>query len=192
MCLWLEWMIDSQHTQQAAACQVSHALCSNFRRISSRKLADQTLQLAWSSAEFLSSSARLSTPNSHYSPLHVGRQIALLVTFVAQPHMKHAEPSSNLLDFPQNVLAARLDLCLPTNTTGRRILNMRWGPFSIDFAIEILEFAQTLILGIGVNDRVIMPTQEQLVQHGRSDLAELVVQYGGYADVSRRLGMDQK
>ena len=35
-----------------------------------------------------------------------------------------------------------------------------------------------------------MPTQGQLIGRGRDDLAALVDEYGGYDDVSRRLGME--
>uniref|UniRef100_A0A7S0UDB0 Uncharacterized protein n=1 Tax=Hemiselmis andersenii TaxID=464988 RepID=A0A7S0UDB0_HEMAN len=83
------------------------------------------------------------------------------------------------------VMAARLDLRL---SRGRS--DLVWGPFDLDFAIEVLEYAHMLALESDGGDGIRMPTAAELTSLGRNDVDEKVIEYGGYSEVARRLGMD--
>ena len=67
-----------------------------------------------------------------------------------------------------------------------------WGTFSLDFAIELLQFireryaAMTPPLAYPV---ISMPTERDLKRHDYEDLCHKVESFGGYENVARRLGL---
>ena len=85
----------------------------------------------------------------------------------------------------QQVLAARLCLKLERQR-GPRLL---WGPFDMDFAIDLLNVSQAVALEIGSNCRMLLPTEAELAAIGRPDMSAKIKHYGGRADVARRLGV---
>ena len=84
----------------------------------------------------------------------------------------------------QQVLAARLCLKLDRERSPR----MLWGPFDLDFAIDLLNVSQAVALDVGNNRRMLLPTDDDLAVIGRPDLSTRISEYGGRADVARRLG----
>ncbi|EME30347.1 hypothetical protein Gasu2_70460 [Galdieria sulphuraria] len=82
-------------------------------------------------------------------------------------------------------LGARLGLKLHQNTGKNRLLN--WGPFSIEFAIECLEFTKqhcSVVEGM-----IRIPSKQCMLLNGREDLVDTVESYGGIVQVARRLGL---
>ena len=88
----------------------------------------------------------------------------------------------------QRVLAARLNLTLHHPRRER----MNWGPFDLDFAIDLLNVSQVVAVdeSQSTHRRVLLPTNSQLSALGRQDLDCKIELYGGRHDVARRLGMD--
>lgn len=75
----------------------------------------------------------------------------------------------------------------------KNYLDMSFGPFSIDFAIDLLEYIRDdhLKRQPPLNVAVIrMPTEYELFSNGRNDLIDCIQQFGGYENVARRLGLD--
>ncbi|KAI2501162.1 hypothetical protein MHU86_13308 [Fragilaria crotonensis] len=74
----------------------------------------------------------------------------------------------------------------------RSYLEMSFGPFSLDFAIDLLEYIRNdhMERKAPLKPAVIrMPTEYVLFQQGRSDLIDGIQKYGGYENVARRLGL---
>jgi hypothetical protein len=73
-------------------------------------------------------------------------------------------------------------------------MDLSFGPFSIDFAIDLLEYIRNHYMQLNapllVKPATIrMPTEYELFQNGRNDLIEGIQKYGGYENVARRLGL---
>jgi hypothetical protein len=73
-------------------------------------------------------------------------------------------------------------------------MDLSFGPFSIDFAIDLLEYIRNHNMQLSAPLRVKpatirMPTEYELFQNGRNDLIEGIQKYGGYENVARRLGL---
>jgi hypothetical protein len=71
-------------------------------------------------------------------------------------------------------------------------LEMSFGPFSLDFAIDLLEYIRNDHLESKAPMKpatIRMPTEYVLFQRGRSDLIDGIQKYGGYENVARRLGL---
>ncbi|GJQ10474.1 hypothetical protein GpartN1_g2265.t1 [Galdieria partita] len=82
-------------------------------------------------------------------------------------------------------LGARLGLKLHHNTGKNRLLN--WGPFSIEFAIDCLEFTRqhcSVVEGM-----IRIPSKHCMLSNGREDLVHTMESYGGIVQVARRLGL---
>ena len=76
--------------------------------------------------------------------------------------------------------------------------DMNWGPFDLDFGIELLGFVRQQYLEMEPplkNPAIEMPSKEQLLAHeGGSELGlrlhEQIVKFGGYESIARRLGLE--
>jgi hypothetical protein len=69
---------------------------------------------------------------------------------------------------------------------------LSWGPFSVRFAIELLQFirSQYLLLNPPLScAHISMPSESDLLRCGYVDLAAQVTRYGGYENVARKLGL---
>ena len=69
---------------------------------------------------------------------------------------------------------------------------LRWGPFSVRFAIQLLQFIRSkyLLLNPPLScAHISMPSESDLLRCGHVDLAAQVTRYGGYENVARRLGL---
>jgi hypothetical protein len=76
--------------------------------------------------------------------------------------------------------------------SSKSYLEMSFGPFSLDFAIDLLEYIRNdqMECKAPLKPAVIrMPTEYVLFQKGRSDLIDGIQKYGGYENVARRLGL---
>lgn len=82
-------------------------------------------------------------------------------------------------------LGARLGLKLNNYTGKSRLLN--WGSFSIEFAIECLEFTKQQCNV--VEGMIRIPSRQCMLSHGREDLVDAMDKYGGIVQVARRLGL---
>jgi hypothetical protein len=70
--------------------------------------------------------------------------------------------------------------------------NLKFGSFSIDFAIDLLEYirnAQLKLKGPLKPAVIRMPTEYLLFQDQRYDLIDSIQKFGGYENVARRLGL---
>lgn len=88
-------------------------------------------------------------------------------------------------------LASRFGMNMQGRTTNS-YLDMSFGPFSLDFAILLLEYVRNdhLERKAPLKPAAIrMPTEYTLFQIGRSDLIDGIQKYGGYENVARRLGL---
>ena len=68
-----------------------------------------------------------------------------------------------------------------------------YGRFSIQFAVQLLTFVrnQYLLLDPPLEcAHISMPTENDLIRSGHRDLADQVIEYGGYESVARRLGLE--
>ena len=69
---------------------------------------------------------------------------------------------------------------------------LSWGPFSVRFAIQLLQFIRSkyLLLNPPLScAHISMPSESDLLRCGHVDLAAQVTRYGGYENVARRLGL---
>lgn len=76
--------------------------------------------------------------------------------------------------------------------SSKTYLEISFGPFSLDFAIDLLEYIRHdhMEQKAPLKPAVIrMPTEYVLFQEGRSDLIDGIQKYGGYENVARRLGL---
>jgi hypothetical protein len=67
-----------------------------------------------------------------------------------------------------------------------------WGPFSLDFAIELLQFIRERYVTMSppLSYPVLsMPSERDLKRFGREDLCLKVEAFGGFENVARRLGL---
>lgn len=70
--------------------------------------------------------------------------------------------------------------------------NRSWGPFSLGFAVKLLNFvrSQYLLLNPPLScAHISMPSESDLVRGGYKELATQVNMYGGYENVARKLGL---
>jgi hypothetical protein len=88
-------------------------------------------------------------------------------------------------------LMSRFGMEVPKRSS-KSYLEMSFGPFSLDFAIDLLEYIRNdqMECKAPLKPAVIrMPTEYVLFQKGRSDLIDGIQKYGGYENVARRLGL---
>jgi molybdenum-dependent DNA-binding transcriptional regulator ModE len=99
-------------------------------------------------------------------------------------------------------LAARLDMDL--GVKGRRLIgqndllssDMNWGPFDLEFGIDLLAFVREQELNRKPPLRqypvIMIPSQWTLLEHGERGqrLDAKIQEYGGYENVARRLGLE--
>lgn len=67
-----------------------------------------------------------------------------------------------------------------------------WGPITLDFAIRLLHFIRSEFLTMSppLNYPTIsMPLEKDLIRRGQHDLAAMVIKFGGYENIARRLGL---
>mmetsp|Transcript_7074 Transcript_7074/g.31231 ORF Transcript_7074/g.31231 Transcript_7074/m.31231 type:complete len:309 (+) Transcript_7074:494-1420(+) len=80
-------------------------------------------------------------------------------------------------------MASRLDLALPSGKPN----DLYWGPFSLSFALEVLDACNTLrFVDRGM---IRMPSSDTLVAFGVPNADLLIKAYGGEDAVARRLGL---
>jgi len=104
----------------------------------------------------------------------------------------------------KKIIAKRFDLLLPADDPGPKrqtdATEMKWGPFSLDFALELMEHVRGKMLDIRPGDpaallqtpgKIWMPSEQELLQEGERGkrMAGLVRKYGGYESVARRVGL---
>jgi hypothetical protein len=92
--------------------------------------------------------------------------------------MEHLSTAKRRLSKNQDVVAA----------------DMNWGPFDLQFGIDLLEFVRNEQLKRRPPMRhsvVDMPSQTKLLANGEKGvyLDEKIQEYGGYENVARRLGL---
>jgi len=87
----------------------------------------------------------------------------------------------------KQLLAQKLDMELTS------IISIQsWGPFSLDFAIELLQFIRERYVTMSppLSYPVLsMPSERDLKRFGREDLCLKVEAFGGFENVARRLGL---
>ena len=89
------------------------------------------------------------------------------------------------------LLAQKLSMKLQNNEASRES-DLNWGPFTFDFAIQLLHFIRSEFLNMSpplAYPLISMPLERDLLRCGQDNLAALVVKYGGYENVARRLGL---
>lgn len=103
-------------------------------------------------------------------------------------------------------LAARLDMDYATSGTTRRrqassmnkdqlvSADMSWGPFDLEFAIELYVFVRKQQMKMKPplrHPEIRIPSQLNLLEYGGKGLwlDEKIQEYGGYENVARRLGL---
>ena len=87
----------------------------------------------------------------------------------------------------KQLLAQKLDMELVST---RSIQS--WGPFSLDFAIELLQFIRERYMEMSPPmpyPVLSMPSERDLKMFGRDDLCSKVESFGGFENVARRLGL---
>lgn len=70
--------------------------------------------------------------------------------------------------------------------------NRSWGPFSLNFAVKLLQFvrSQYLLLNPPLScAHISMPCESDLIRGGYDELASQVIWFGGYENVARKLGL---
>ena len=94
-------------------------------------------------------------------------------------------------------LASRLGMNMTATKGGRGggvFDNINFGPFSLDFAIALLEFVRKDQMKhkapLTKPACIRIPTEYQLFQSDRQDLINGIQLYGGYENVARRLGLE--
>lgn len=88
------------------------------------------------------------------------------------------------------LLAQKLSMKLDRHDANEADLN--WGPFTLDFAIRLLHFIRSEFMKMSpplAYPMISMPLEQDLLRSGQNELASLVVKYGGYENVARRLGL---
>ena len=87
------------------------------------------------------------------------------------------------------LLADKFDMKLSSGISSR----YSYGRFSVRFAVQLLVFIrnQYLLLDPPLQcTHISMPTENDLIRSGHKDLADQVLEYGGYESVARRLGLE--
>ena len=87
----------------------------------------------------------------------------------------------------KQLLAQKLDMELVST-----ISIQSWGTFSLDFAIELLQFIRERYAAMSpplAYPVISMPSARDLKRHGCEDLCHKVESFGGYENVARRLGL---
>ena len=70
--------------------------------------------------------------------------------------------------------------------------DINWGPITLDFAIRLLHFIRSKFMTMSPPlsyPMISMPLEQELLRHGQDDLAKLVIKFGGYENIARRLGL---
>ncbi|KAL7457530.1 hypothetical protein ACHAWC_009103 [Mediolabrus comicus] len=86
------------------------------------------------------------------------------------------------------LLAQKLDMELAASTMSIQ----SWGPFSLDFAIQLLQFIREQYMTINpplTFPIISMPSEQDLIRFGYDDLTHQISRFGGYENVARRLGL---
>ena len=87
----------------------------------------------------------------------------------------------------KQLLAQKLDMELIST-----ISIQSWGPFSLDFAIELLQFIRERYVDMSPPlpyPVISMPSERDLKRNGCEELCHKVDTFGGYENVARRLGL---
>lgn len=89
-------------------------------------------------------------------------------------------------------LATRLSMKHVREIATRDYIDLNWGPFRIDTAIELLRFIRSdqMRKRAPLKRPVIaIPSQRKLVMNGQEELHGQIMELGGYESVARRLGL---
>jgi hypothetical protein len=87
----------------------------------------------------------------------------------------------------KQLLAQKLDMELISTSSIQS-----WGPFSLDFAIELLQFIRERYVAMSPPlpyPVISMPSERDLKRYGCEELCHKVDTFGGYENVARRLGL---
>ena len=87
------------------------------------------------------------------------------------------------------LLADKFDMNLSSGISS----GYSYGRFSVRFAVQLLVFIrnQYMLLDPPLEcTHISMPTENDLIRAGHKDLANQVIEYGGYESVARRLGLE--
>lgn len=91
------------------------------------------------------------------------------------------------------LLAQKLNMKLyQCETKNHSDMTIEWGPITLDFAIRILNFVRSEFMTMSpplAYPMISMPLEQDLLKRGQDDLASLTMQYGGYENIARRLGL---
>ena len=85
-------------------------------------------------------------------------------------------------------MAQKLDMELAASTMSIQ----SWGPFSLGFAIQLLQFIREQYMAINpplAFPIISMPSEQDLIRFGYDDLTHQISRFGGYENVARRLGL---
>lgn len=87
----------------------------------------------------------------------------------------------------KQLLAQKLDMELVSTVSIQS-----WGAFSLDFAIELLQFIRERYVTMSpplAYPVISMPSERDLRRYDREDLCHVMESFGGYENVARRLGL---
>ena len=87
----------------------------------------------------------------------------------------------------KQLLAQKLDMMLVS-----KVSIQSWGPFSLDFAIDLLQFIRERYVTMSPPlpyPVISMPSERDLKRFGYEDLCQKCERFGGYENVARRLGL---
>jgi len=93
----------------------------------------------------------------------------------------------------KTLLAHKLDMKFAWDASSQSSSNQSWGPFSVRFAVQLLDFIRTQYLQLHPPlspAHISMPSEKDLLLRGQDDLAKQVITFGGYENVARRLGLE--
>lgn len=89
------------------------------------------------------------------------------------------------------LLAQKLSMKLYRGET-REKTDINWGPITLGFIIQLLHFIRSEFMVMSpplTYPMISMPLEKDLLRRDREDLAALVVEFGGYENIARRLGL---
>jgi len=74
------------------------------------------------------------------------------------------------------------------NNEPSRDSDLNFGPFTLDFAIQLFHFIRSEVMNMSpplAYPMIRMPLERDLLRCGQNNLATLVVKYGGYESIAR-------
>jgi len=94
----------------------------------------------------------------------------------------------------KTLLAQRLDMkfAWDSGSDATQSGSISWGAFSLGFAVQLLSFIRSQYIPMIPplsSAHISMPSENDLIRCGHQELAALVLRYGGYESVARRLGL---